>query len=179
MKQVGADTDAPQMLGADFSKVKLKPDQDALYILREADGTVLKVGKTSASGAKGRFSVYKRAGKQTGKDLRLEVYPLKPGTKTAEFYESALRAKMESQGHGMPWDNTGQRLGRPGFGTPGEGVRKSPVTKGEMKELLERHKGDLRKVGQELGKPPRGVHPRTVDLWAKSLGLSPKDFKAR
>jgi Domain of unknown function (DUF4157) len=172
MSAIAAKTDAAQMLGKDFSAVKLKPGQDALYILRDADGTILKVGKTSAAGAKGRFSVYKRAGKLTGRELELEVYPLQAGTKNAEFYESALRGHMESQGHALPWDNTGQRLGRPGFGTPGEGSRTSPVTRGEMSELLQHHKGDLRQVGKELG-----VHRRTADLWAKSLGLNPQAFK--
>jgi hypothetical protein len=79
---------------------------------------------------------------------------------------------MEDQGHAMPWDNTDQRLGRPGFGTPGEGVRTSHLTKGEMAELLQMHKGNLREVGKELG-----LHSQTVRLWAKALGLVPKDFK--
>jgi uncharacterized membrane protein HdeD (DUF308 family) len=173
MASIGADTDPVQILDAEnFSKVKLKPGQDALYVLRDADGTILKVGKTSEGGAKNRFSVYKRAGKLTGKQLQLEVHPLKPSAKNAEHFEGALRTKMESQGNAMPWDNTGGRLGRPGFGTPGEGVRTPPISKGEMQKLLTVHKGDLRAVGKELG-----VHRRTVDLWAKALGLLPKDFK--
>jgi hypothetical protein len=172
-KHVGADTEPPQVLdAADFSKVKLKPEQDALYILRDADGTILKVGKTSGSGAKNRFSVYKRAGKLEGRALQLEVHPLKPSAHNAEYHEAALRAKMESDGHALPWDNTRGRLGRPGFGTPGEGVRTPPVTTGEMTSLLAKHKGNLREVGKELG-----VHRRTADLWAKALGLLPKTFK--
>lgn len=173
MASIGADTDPVQILDAEnFSKVKLKPGQDALYILRDADGTILKVGKTSAGGAKNRFSVYKRAGKLTGKQLQLEVHPLKPSAHNAEHFEGALRTKMKSEGNAMPWDNTGGRLGRPGFGTPGEGVRTPPITKGEMQKLLTAHNGDLRAVGKELR-----VHRRTVDLWAKALGLLPKDFK--
>ncbi|WOJ90443.1 hypothetical protein RZS28_03870 [Methylocapsa polymorpha] len=173
MKQIGADAEAPQILAPeDFSSVKLKPGQDALYILRDAEGTILKVGKTSANGAVNRFSVYKRAGTLTGKNVQLEVHPLKAGGRNAEFYEQALREQMEGQGHALPWDNTSQRLGRPGFGTPGEGVRKSHVTKGEMAELLTEYKGNLQEVGRELG-----LHRRTVDLWAKALGLLPKNFK--
>jgi hypothetical protein len=152
----------------------LKPGQDALYVLRDSEGVVLKVGKTSESGAKGRFAVYTRAGKLTNKELQLEVYPLKASDRTAESFEKALRTEMESQGHRMPWDNTNARLGRSGFGTPGEGLRAPPVTRGEMAELLTHHKGNLREVGKELG-----VHSRTADLWAKSLGLSPKNFQAR
>ncbi len=173
MKDIGAKTDPPQMLDdTNFSKVKLDKGHDALYILRDADGVVLKVGKTSATGAKGRFAVYKRAGKLTGKKLTLEVHQLKPGDVTAEFYEKALRTKMEGEGHLLPWDNTGQRLGKPGFGTPGEGLRTPPVTRGEMEELLVAHKGNLKEVGKELG-----VHQRTADLWAKSHGLNPQDYK--
>ncbi|MGH8109154.1 MAG: eCIS core domain-containing protein [Arenimonas sp.] len=168
LKKLGIDAEAPQVLdAADFSKVQLKPGQDALYILRDADGNILKVGKTSESAASGRFSVYKRAGA-----AKVEVYPLKASEQTAESFEKALRAKMSAEGHAMPWDNTGGRLGRPGFGTPGEGVRKPPVSMERIKELLTLHKGNLREVGKELG-----VHRRTADIWAKSYGLKPKDFR--
>ena len=163
--KVGAKAEPPQMLDmAQFTEVKLKPGQSALYILRDADGTILKVGKTSAAAAKNRFSVYKGAGKKTGRELRLEVHPLEESARKAEHYESALRAQLEGVGHALPWDNTRGRLGRPGFGTPGEGVRTPPVTKGEMEELLEYYKGNLREVGKDLG-----VHRRTADLWAKAL----------
>ncbi len=172
MKQIGADTEPPQILNAaDFSDVKLKPGQDALYILGESDGPILKAGKTSASGAKNRFSVYKRAAKLTGKEVQLEVHPLNASDNIAEYFEKALRTNLEGQGHALPWDNTGRRLG-PGFGTPGEGVRTPPITKGEMTELLAAHKGNLREAGKEIG-----VHAQTVRLWAKALGLSPIEFK--
>jgi hypothetical protein len=175
MSSIGAPTEPPQLLdSADFSKVKLEPGQDALYILRDSEGNVLKVGKTSEAGAKGRFAVYKRAGALTGKQLTLEVHPLKPSGRNAEFYEGALRTKMEGEGHKLPWDNTGGRLGRPGFGTPGEGVRTPPVSKERMTELLELHKGNLREVGKDLG-----VHRRTADLWAKAYGLRPQDFREK
>ena len=175
LKKTGTDVeDVQTVAAASFTKVKLKPGQDALYVLRDSEGVVLKVGKTSESAVTNRFSVYKRAGKLTDKQLHLDVFPLKPGAHSAEHFEQALRAEMERLGHRMPWDNTKGRLGRSGFGTPGEGVRSSPVTKGEMAELLTVYKGNLREVGVELG-----VHRRTVDLWAKSLGLKPKDFKVR
>jgi len=41
-----------------------------------------------------------------------------------------------------------------------------------MKELLTVHKGNLAEVAKELS-----VHQRTADIWAKALGLWPKDFK--
>jgi len=176
MVELNIPVEAPQKLGSRLSKAKLAKDQDALYVLRNEHGAVLKVGKTSEKAIKGRFSVYKRAGKLTDIDVQVEVYPLDmkalaTSGKTAEAYEAILRASMEGQ-ESMPWDNTGGRLGRPGFGTPGEGIRKSPITLGEMRELLEWYKGNKAKIGEELG-----VHARTVDLWAKSLGLIPKDFK--
>ena len=173
MKQIGADAEAPHIVDIDnASKIALKPDQDALYILRDSEGNIMKVGKTSASAITNRMRVYKNAGTLTGKKLQVEVHPLQPSDQIAEHFEKALRAKFVDQGHPLPWDNTGGRLGRPGFGTPGEGVRTSQVSKEKMAELLQEHKGNLRKVGEELG-----VHRRTVDLWAKSLGLLPKDFK--
>jgi hypothetical protein len=172
MARIGADTEPPQILdAADFTRVKLKPGQDALYILRDSEGTILKAGKTSASGAKNRFSVYKRAAKLAGKEVQLEVHPLNPSKNIAEYYEKLLRTNLESQGHALPWDNTGQRLG-PGFGTPGEGQRTPPVTRGEMIELLQQFKGNLREIGTDLR-----VHRQTVRLWAKSLGLNPLDYK--
>jgi hypothetical protein len=175
LKKTGAEAQNVQTVNAaSFTKVKLKPGQDARYVLRDSDGVVLKVGKTSESAVKNRFSVYKRAGKLTDKQLHLDVFPLKPSAHNAEHFEKALRAEMEGLGHRMPWDNTDGRLGRSGFGTPGEGVRSSPVTKGEMAELLTVYEGSLRQVGVELG-----VHAQTVRLWAKSLGLTPKAFKAR
>lgn len=179
MKRIGAPTETPQMLGTNLSSVKLKPGQDALYIVKDSEGTVLKVGKTSDLGAKGRFSVYKRGGKLTNKTIEIEVYPLevqpRPLSRTAknaEFYESKLRSSMESDGHTMPWDNTKQRLGYEGFGTPGEGVRTAKVTRERIQGLLEKYKGNRKLVGQELG-----IHSRTVDLWAQSLGLKTTDFR--
>lgn len=179
MKSIHAPVEDVQQLGSNFSVVKLKPNQDALYILRSADGEILKVGKTSARGAKGRFSVYKRAGDKAGMKLDLEVYPLevqphplKPGVKNAEHYEYALRKQMEGQGQKLPWDNTGRRLGKKGHGTPGEGIRSPPITRGEMTELLEFHKGSRTKVSEELG-----VHERTVGMWSAALGIDTKRFK--
>jgi hypothetical protein len=182
MKRIDAPLDPPpQMLGTSFSSVKLKPNQDALYIVRDSKGEVLKVGKTSDLGVKGRFSVYRRGGKIDGRTVEIEVYPLEiqprpltKSAKTAEYYEAKLRSAMEADGHKMPWDNTNQRRGHEGFGTPGEGVRVSQIPRDEMEALLRAFNGDLKKVGEQIGK-----HPRTVDLWAKSLGLRPADFKVK
>jgi hypothetical protein len=179
VSQLGIPMEEPVKLGSSLSKAKLQPGQEALYILYNENETVLKVGKTSETAIKGRFSVYKRAGKLTGIDVRVEVIPLdmaelKRSGKTTEAFESILRKSMGKEP--MLWDNTGGRLleidGSSGFGTPGEGIRKSPITKGEMRELLEIYQGSKKKIGEEIG-----VHARTVDLWAKSLGLTPKAFK--
>lgn len=173
--RLGGTAGEPTLLkSGGFGRIKLDPKRDALYILRDSEGVILKVGKTSDAGVKGRFAVYQRAGRLTEKTLQLEVIPLEPSAHTAEHYEIALRAEMEAQGHHMPWDNTGRRLGRDGFGTPGEGIRTSPITKGEMAELLAFFQGDRKQVGRELG-----IHARTVDLWAKSLGLDTKAFKPK
>ena len=174
VRKLVVNAEAPQALkSADFSKVQLAPGQDALYIIRDtADGSVLKVGKTSESAAVGRFRVYKNAEKLEGRILQIEVYPLKPSTKKAETFEKALRKKMEADGHAMPWDNTGGRLKRPGFGTPGEGARTPSVTMEKLKELLTLHKGNRKEVGKALG-----IHHRTVGMWAQAYGLKTSDFK--
>ncbi|MGC4153591.1 MAG: DUF4157 domain-containing protein, partial [Propionicimonas sp.] len=156
-----------------FGRIRLGRGQDALYILRDSEGVILKVGKTSQGAEKDRFRVYRNAGILTEKTLLLEVIPLEPSPRNAEYYEIALRAEM-AKVHHMPWDNTNRRLGRSGFGTPGEGHRNSPVTRGEMAELLTLYEGDRRKVGIELG-----IHPRTVGMWARSLGLNPVDYKPK
>lgn len=180
IKKLGIDAEAPLTLtSADFSKAKLAPGQDALYIVRDADGTVLKVGKTSETAITGRLRVYKNAEKLEGRTIQVEIYPLKPSKQKAETFEAALRKKMVGDGHAMPWDNTGNRLGRPGFGTPGEGARTPPVTMEKLKELLILHKGNRREVGKALAKllGRDSVHQRTVGMWAQALGLKTTDFK--
>jgi hypothetical protein len=182
MKDIDAPFDPPpQMLGTNLSAVSLKPGQEALYILRDSSGAVLKVGKTSELAAKGRFSVYKRGGKSTNTLVEIEVYPLRvrpdplpKGAHTTEYYEAKLRKFMEDNKETMPWDNTGGRLGRPGFGTPGEGVRTSLIPREQMEALLEFYRGNRKQVGAVLG-----IHPQTVGLWAKSLGLNTKNFKVK
>ena len=180
IKKLGIDAEAPQTLkSGDFSKAKLALGQDALYIVRDADGSVLKVGKTSESAITGRLRVYKNAEKLEGRTIQVEVYPLKPGKQKAETFEAALRKKMVADGHAMPWDNTGGRLGRSGFGTPGEGARTPPVSMEKLRELLTLHKGNRREVGKALaimlGRDR--VHHRTVGMWAQAYGLKTTDFK--
>jgi hypothetical protein len=171
MTKIGADTEPAQILdSANFNKVKLKPGQDALYILRDSKGTILKAGKTSYRGAKARFRAYKNGAKIDGIEVELEVHPLNPSEHIAEHLEGRLRESLKSQGHALPWDKTGQHGA--GFGTPGEGVRTGVLTKGEMEELLTRHKGNLQEAGREIRK-----HKDYVRLLAKNLGLVPKDFK--
>jgi hypothetical protein len=171
MTKIGADTEPAQILdSANFNKVKLKPGQDALYILRDSKGTILKAGKTSYRGAKARFRAYKNGAKIDGIEVELEVHPLNPSEHIAEHLEGRLRESLKSQGHALPWDKTGQHGA--GFGTPGEGIRTGVLTKGEMEELLTRHKGNLQEAGREIRK-----HKDYVRLLAKNLGLVPKDFK--
>jgi hypothetical protein len=177
MEAIGVPTETPQMVGKDLGAARLKPKQKAIYILREVGGKILKVGKTSFKGIRQRARKYMNAARENNMEVEWEVYPLeKPprGTKakSAEFYEKKLRDAMEGLNEEMPWDNTGGRLGRTGFGTPGEGVRRSKISKEEMEALLTRHHGNVAKAGEEIGK-----NGQTVRLWAKSLGLHPKDFK--
>lgn len=161
---------------ADFSKVKLKDGQQALYILRDADGTILKVGRTSEGGSVSRLGVYKKAGA-----TEIEIYPLEGNIteKMANSLEAALRKKLTGEGHAMPWDNTGGRLGRSGFGTPGEGVRTPPISKDRLIELLKQHKGNRKEVGEALAKElgRDSVHPRTVGMWAQAYGIDTKIYK--
>jgi hypothetical protein len=173
MKAIGVPAETPQMVGKNLGAARLKPGQEALYVLRQVGGKILKPGKTSFEGIAERIRSYKNAARLENIEVEWEVYPLgtdKP--EIAEYYEQKLRDALEAQGEEMPWDNTGGRLGRKGFGTPGEGVRRSKILREDMEALLRKHQGNVNKVGEELGK-----HGRTVRLWAESLGLDPKDFK--
>jgi hypothetical protein len=177
----------------DTSKVRLGPKERAVYVLRESNGeiagvsmtppelttddAVLKPGRTkSTKSAKRRFSTYRTAGKREGKALTVDVYPveMQPG-RNIEYYEEVVRSALKSEGHALPWDNT-ERRGS-GFGTPGEGTRNVPITKGEMEELLREHRGNTSKVAQELGGFKKKINNRTVQLWARNLGLKPSDFR--
>lgn len=100
----------------------LRPDQQCIYVLRDGNGAILKVGKSSAGNAEGRFRKYRTAGADLEMDLSLEVTPLKAGASEADAsgLEGRLRAALQDEGHIMPWDATAGRLGRPGPGVPFE-----------------------------------------------------------
>ncbi|MBL8350562.1 MAG: DUF4157 domain-containing protein [Burkholderiaceae bacterium] len=132
----------------DAASLKLRNGMDAIYVLRDVDtGAILKVGKTvGGRRAARRFETYRRAADDLGLNLRLEVTPVaKTRGVKVEATESALRARLEGEGHVMPWDNSPEhgpirpaggampgpgaptlrqgRLGRAGPGTPGDARR--------------------------------------------------------
>jgi len=100
----------------------LAEGQQCIYVLRASDGTVLKVGKSSAGNAKQRFGKYQSASELVPGGLKLEITALKQGlsARDASALEGQLRSKLEAEGHIMPWDSTAGRLDRPGPGVPGE-----------------------------------------------------------
>ncbi|MEJ2590093.1 MAG: RHS repeat-associated core domain-containing protein [Candidatus Thiodiazotropha sp.] len=94
-----------------------------VYILRDADtGELLKVGKTSVSKFNGRFAQYDKAAKKTGRNLEADVFSFKADNFTAESIEKEIRDNFVAERHRLPWDNTNQRLGREGPGTPGASI---------------------------------------------------------
>ena len=113
----------------DYRSSSLRRGEEAVYILRDSSGAVLKVG-IAESGA-GRFSKYLTAANNLDLDIRIEIAVVKPnpGTKLTDI-ETRLRNRLEGEGHVLPWDNAVRnpgdklgRLGRGGQGTPF--VRKS------------------------------------------------------
>jgi hypothetical protein len=102
----------------DFRQLPIRDGDQAVYVLRDtASGAVLKVG--IAENHPGRFTQYRNAGNKLGLRLELEVAVVQPrGGKTIRDVETGLRSRMEAEGHVMPWDNSGGRLGRPDRGTP-------------------------------------------------------------
>lgn len=166
----------------EFDQVNLRKTQDpegqqAVYILRDSNGNILKVGKTSRSNAAKRFAKYRKAGEKLGIDLILEVTPLKPADALAggqakalrgEDVEGPLRSAMEAEGQIMPWDNTGGRLERPGPGVPFERIvgerPRDPVT-GKRTELPPEYEwspeGNIKKIDPST--PPRQPRPSPPD----------------
>ncbi|MBL8953679.1 MAG: hypothetical protein JNK82_23090, partial [Myxococcaceae bacterium] len=104
---------------ADISGVGGSGD-DVIYVLRDTNsGELLKVGKSEVQTMGERFKPYVRAGERTERELAVDVFTVKSEGRTAESIEKEVRAHLEGQGHKLPWDNTGNRLGRPGPGVPG------------------------------------------------------------
>ena len=108
-----------------------------VYVLRDADtGEFLKVGKSEVDTFVGRFEKYQTAGTKNGRHLVLDVFTVdKSSTRTVQSIEGEIRSNMIKEGHALPWDNTDQRLGRPGPGVPGtrlgRGLRDSYEWQGE------------------------------------------------
>ena len=108
----------------DFRKT-IKGKENAVYILRDSCGAVLKVG-VAKNGKTSRFAKYLTAANNLGLKLELEIAVVTPKKgKTIEAIETDLRVRLEDEGHVLPWDNARRnksdlvgRLGREGQGTP-------------------------------------------------------------
>jgi hypothetical protein len=97
-----------------------KSKDSIVYILRDADtGQALKVGKSEVSNFEERFDDYVSAQKFTSRNLKVETIAFDSTKVTPEKVESQIRSHLVDQGEKLPWDNTKQRLGRPGPGVPG------------------------------------------------------------
>ena len=109
-------------LAGDWRATKFEGGQEGLmYVLRDMDSSeALKVGKTEVENFIDRFRHYENAGDLTGRHLALDVFSIdKVSEYSLEAIEKQFRAHFESMGHSLPWDNTSNRLGRPGPGVPG------------------------------------------------------------
>src|SRR6185436_8835961 len=108
-----------------FGSSSLARNETAIYILRDTTtGAILKVGIAESGG--GRFSAYRSAGNSLDLRLQLDIAVVTPrGGRTIREIEGQLRARLEGEGHVLPWDNSKRnqtdpmgRLGRTGQGTP-------------------------------------------------------------
>lgn len=173
-----------------------------VYILRDADtGQILKVGKTEANNLTGRFGSYQTAADRlkAGMNVTVEVIPLQPGANATKV-ETSVRARLEAAGEALPWDNTGNRLGRPGPGSPfasiprelrdhwqwdatgrlvPKGTAPPPAAKApsvptadELKELLTTYKGDVAAIATIKARSES-----TVYRWLKDANLKAEDFR--
>ena len=117
---IGTDIQNIQFSGK-WQTTKFANDADSIvYVLRDAKtGELLKVGKSGVNKFIGRFSPYAKAGQRTGRTLELDAISFKKGDFSAEAVEKQIRENLRRNGHRLPWDNTGGRLGRQGPGVPG------------------------------------------------------------
>jgi hypothetical protein len=98
------------------------PDEGIIYILRDRrTGEILKTGKTEvATIAESRLAPYARAGRKTQRELEMELVTVPESSgSTFEAVEKEVRETLVGKGEKLPWDQTGQRLGREGPGVPG------------------------------------------------------------
>lgn len=91
-----------------------------VYILKDSDsGELLKVGKTEVENFDSRFRTYAKAGRLTDRNLSVDCLTIdRVDEYKPEAVEKQARAALEKMGHKLPWDNTENRLGRPGPGVP-------------------------------------------------------------
>ncbi|HBE58963.1 MAG TPA: hypothetical protein DEG17_21045 [Cyanobacteria bacterium UBA11149] len=115
---------------------------------------------------KRRFADYVTAQGHTGRKLEIETYLVPTSQKIPlKTFETHLRQKLISEGHKLPWDNTGARLGYQGKGIPsfltpeqkkqghyweGDRLVPSPPTKIELPEQGQIIKLDTKKWRQEV-----------------------------
>lgn len=112
-------------LSGDWRSTTFPPGQDGIvYVLRDKEtGAAMKVGQTKVGTFKGRFAKYVTAANRQKRELVLDVFMLPTeGTKTLTALEAEVRRGVGVIAGPLPWDNTDNRLGRPGPGVPGARV---------------------------------------------------------
>jgi len=92
-------------------------DGGLVYLLRDANTEqILKVGQTTPQTFTGRFKAYVSASQKTGRVLEVEVFEVP--AEMRGLIEGQFRQHLGATPGGLPWDNTGGRLGRTGQGIP-------------------------------------------------------------
>ena len=179
---------------SDWRSITLRPGEDAVYIVRDpASGSILKVGCAgpSCGGATdlSRFTQYSNAGNKLGLNLEVDVAVVRTrGGETIRDVETRLHKRVESEGHILPWESSGGRLGRVGRGIPfvhpsqknlmwdadanlvvkGSGAQPSQPTRQfrpspeELADLIDQGQS-VRQIAED-----RGVHTSTVYRWLRA-----------
>lgn len=185
-----------------------KKGKQLIYALRDlTTGEILKVGWTRGENLEDRIEKYDLAGSKSYSDrsLAIDIIEVKPprGAKAPSTIEAPLREQIipdlqaEAPAGTKPnevlrWDNTDQRLGRPGPGIPGvrdkamrkagmwwkgetiinpkKGGAKQPPPKrpppDKLLRMLKNHDGSVEEVADELD-----VHVATVYRWIDKAGI--------
>jgi hypothetical protein len=196
--RLGITVGEPRIIRPDgVDSLNLPPDSKVLYIVRDQDGNVLKVGETTAGEPlEARFDRYARAGSRLNLELKIEVRPVTvPEGQGIRAFEQSLRDQVDWGASGrLPWDNTvldglGPRLGRPGPGTPfeplpgGSPLRKQGWYWNERGELVPPGGGPAPSFRRSNAPPPAdAVRSRIaaaegdVEAAAEAAGVSTRTF---
>jgi hypothetical protein len=117
---------------AALTAMAINPKAKLIYVVRDEEGNVLKVGETKGSKIEVRFAKYYTARLYGNHEITVDILEVKlPAKVKLRTVEASVRGALlkdaesgitdaAERGRLLPWDNTDNRLGYLGQGTPGQ-----------------------------------------------------------